>query len=145
MPEQLGRELEATDLVDRSGRRAAEPMRGNVGNTCAVHHVAELSSDVVRRMRSADAGREQQRVRVREPDPLQPLPDCAEREAWKGDSAHRAGRLRVILPMRRLPFLLMMVPQILTAGIGASRSRSPRRIASTSPIRAEVPRSTSTI
>ena len=54
-------------------------------------------------MRSTDAGREQQRVRVGEPDLLQPLPDCAEREAWKGDSAHRTGRFRMILPMRGLP------------------------------------------
>lgn len=104
VPEQFGCELEAANLIDRSSCGPPKPVWCDVGDTCSIHDVTELPSDVVRRMRGTDAGREQQRVRVREPDPLQPRPDRAERKTGKCDPAHRAGRLRMVLPMRRLPF-----------------------------------------
>lgn len=67
--EELGGELEPADLVDRGGCGAAEPVRGDVGDARLFHDVSELSADVIRGVRGADARGEQQSFRVDEPDP----------------------------------------------------------------------------
>lgn len=97
MSEKFGGELQSPDLVDRGRCGAAEPVRSDVGHSCLVHHVAELSADVVRRVRSSDASGKQQHVRVGKTDLLKSTPDGAEREARQRDPTHGAGRLGVIL------------------------------------------------
>lgn len=104
MSEELGGELQSPDLVDRGRCGSTEPMRGNVRYSGLLHHIAELPADIVRRVRRPNTSGEQQRVRMREANLLDPCADGMERKSGKGDPADRAGRLGVILPVGGLAF-----------------------------------------
>lgn len=64
VPEEFGGEERALGVVDDGGDSAAEAVWGDVIDPGLVHHVAQESADVVRRMRSRNPSAEQERAWV---------------------------------------------------------------------------------
>jgi hypothetical protein len=138
-------EFDAGVGVDRGGNGAAEHVRGHPVDPCSLEHLSQLPAHIRRGQRGAVPELEQQVIQAHTSDLGEPPADRVGGERRDSDNASRLGRLGMLLPERLLALAADKGSGQANAGTRLVMSTSRRRMAMTSPIRAEVPSITSMI